>query len=186
MAKPKTKAQNAVGRPTSLTADVEERIISAVKGGSYLDDAAAYAGISERTLFRWVQKGKEALNLQEMGIDVTDEEQRYGQFCQSLQRARSEASIRNLTLIQRAAQEGTWQAAAWYLERTNPKKWGRKDTFEIEGVDKDTPDPRADIAILLDERISRMRERSRAVIEVTGQPADVIDDETPKSLRIAK
>lgn len=30
--------------------------------------------------------------------------------------------------------QGTWQAAAWMLERTDPESWARKDTLRLEGV----------------------------------------------------
>lgn len=49
-------------------------------------------------------------------------------------RARGEAEIRALTLIQRAANEGSWQAAAWYLERSHPDKWGKRERLQLEGA----------------------------------------------------
>lgn len=183
-----TEVVNHGGRPTALTHEVQERIIQAVRGGSYLDDAANYAGIAERTLYRWLAKGRDAINAEELGYELTEQERLYGQFCQALLKARADATIRNLTLIQNAAQSGSWQAAAWFLERTNPRKWGRHETFEIEGVDRDTPQNRTDIALMLDERIARMRERASAIIETTGQPIDPPDtaDTPAPNLKIAK
>jgi len=171
---------NKGGRPTALTRDIEERIISAVRGGSYLDDAAAYAGISERTLYRWMQKGRDALAAEEHGYELTDQERQYGQFCQALLKARADATIRNVTLIQNAAQNGSWQAAAWFLERTNPRKWGRHETVEIEGIDRDTPTTRSDIALMLDERIARIRERT--VIDVDETP---VEDKKPQARKLS-
>ena len=34
------------------------------------------------------------------------------------------------------ASETTWQAAAWWLERRFPDRWGRKQRHEISGGDK--------------------------------------------------
>lgn len=160
------------GRPTSLTPEVEDRIVTAIRGGSYIDDAASFAGVSDRTVYNWLARGKDALYQQESGQDIPDSEHLYLQFLQSVQRARSEAVLRNLALIQTAAQNGSWQAAAWYLERTNPRKWGRHETVELEGIDRDTPIRQSDVAALLDERIARMRERSTGIIDVVGRPDD--------------
>jgi hypothetical protein len=171
-----------VGRRLALTAEVFDRIVSAVKGGSYLDDAAAYAGISERTLYLWLARGREAEQALEEGQPLTDDEALLLQFSQAIQKARADAVIRNVTLIQNAAQQGSWQAAAWYLERTNPRKWGRTETVEI-GIPEERQIEPSDIAALLDQRIQRMRERSQGIIE-----AEAIEspDQEPPSLQIAR
>jgi hypothetical protein len=56
-------------------------------------------------------------------------------FLNVVEKARADAVIRNVGIIQQAAQDGSWQASAWYLERTNPRKWGRHETVEITGAD---------------------------------------------------
>jgi hypothetical protein len=38
----------------------------------------------------------------------------------------AEAEVRDVTAIDNAAQQGTWQAAAWKLERKHHSRWGRK------------------------------------------------------------
>jgi hypothetical protein len=87
-----------------------------------------------------------------------------------------------VAIIQKAANEGTWQAAAWFLERTNPRKWGRHETVEI-GVAEDKPLESSEIATLLDQRIARMRERTIGAIEVEATESDEND---PPSLSIAQ
>lgn len=103
-----------MARPSKLTKEVQEKIMQAVQAGNYLDTAANYAGVDGSTMRRWVQKG-EAPNAPEP----------YRTFCTSLKSARAAAEVRSVALIQQAAGGGTWQAAAWYLERSYPDRWGR-------------------------------------------------------------
>ena len=124
-----------MGRHTLLNPQVQETIVNAVRIGSYLDDAAMLAGVSRGTLFRWLAEGREASEKADAGEELTEREQLVRDFCDAVEKARADAMLRNIGVIQTAAQNGTWQAAAWYLERTNPKKWGRHDTVEISGTD---------------------------------------------------
>jgi hypothetical protein len=41
--------------------------------------------------------------------------------------------VANVAVIQQAARSGTWQAAAWWRERTNPQQFGRKVQAEVTG-----------------------------------------------------
>lgn len=127
--------KRAMGRHTLLNPQVQETIVNAVRIGSYLDDAAMLAGVSRGTLFRWLAEGREASEKADAGEELTEREQLVRDFCDAVEKARADAMLRNIGVIQTAAQNGTWQAAAWYLERTNPKKWGRHDTVEISGTD---------------------------------------------------
>jgi hypothetical protein len=49
-----------VGRPSKFTQAARDHILHALKIGSSLRTAAAYAGIDHRTLLRWLKEGKEA------------------------------------------------------------------------------------------------------------------------------
>lgn len=103
-----------MARPTKLTPEVKDRIMQAVQAGNYLDTAANFAGIDGSTMRRWVQKG-----------EAPSAPEPYRSFCTSLKSARAAAEVRSVALIQQAATGGTWQAAAWYLERSYPERWGR-------------------------------------------------------------
>ena len=104
-----------IGRPSKLTPERMEQIVSVVRAGNYLEVAARYAGISTTTLYRWLQTA-----------DDPDADDIYREFRDAVESARAAAEIRNVTLIQTAANDGTWQAAAWYLERTSWQRWGRR------------------------------------------------------------
>ena len=56
------------------------------------------------------------------------------QFSESVKKAIAEAQHRNIMLIQKHAQT-SWQAAAWYLERSDPESWGRRERVEMTGRD---------------------------------------------------
>jgi transposase len=104
-----------MGRPSKLTPETQDRIVQAIQAGNYLEVAAQYAGIGATTLYRWMALGED-----ETADDI------YREFRQAVESARSAAEVRNVALIQKAANDGTWQAAAWYLERTAWQRWGRR------------------------------------------------------------
>jgi hypothetical protein len=102
-----------------LTDDVQDRIIAAVRAGSYLDDAAAYAGIARQTLWRWLSDGRTAQDKHDNNEKLTDREQLLLEFCNAVEKARADAVIRNVGIIQQAAQDGSWQASASALILVN-------------------------------------------------------------------
>lgn len=117
-----------VGRKTLLNEDVHKRIVDTITGGNYLDTAAAVAGISSSTLHAWLDRGRKARDLAALGgKEAPADERPFVSFLEDVEKARATAEARAVLLIQRAAQDGTWQAAAWYLERSAPKRWGRQD-----------------------------------------------------------
>jgi len=111
------------GAPSKFNEDRAERLLQAVRGGNYLETAARFAGISYPTLRRWIQKA-----------DDPDAPPEYEEFRDALEKARADAEVLALAKIQKAATEGAWQASAWYLERSAPEKWGRRDTSRVELV----------------------------------------------------
>lgn len=128
-------AKRGPGQPTLLTNETQDRIVSVVRSGAYLDDAAMFAGVSRSTVMKWLARGRKAEDAQEHGEQLDEQDLRCLSFYMDVEAARAEAAVRNLALVQAAAQNGVWQAAAWYLERTNPRKWGRHETVEVTGAD---------------------------------------------------
>lgn len=77
----------------------------------------------------WLERGK--IEAENIAAGLTSEgesnsEEEYVAFWNDIAKARADAIVRNVTLIQKAAQDGSWQAAAWWLERTAPSEYGRK------------------------------------------------------------
>lgn len=125
------------GRPTKLTPQVQAKIVQAIVGGNDITVAAAYAGIGESTFYAWLERGrKERARLAASpNARPRAKETPFVEFLASIEKAQADAETRNVALIAKAAQDGTWTAAAWWLERKYPERWGRKERHEVTGKD---------------------------------------------------
>lgn len=94
-----------MARPTKRTPTARERIVAAIKIGATLRRAAAAGGIHYDTLNEWCKDDPE--------------------FSDAVKEAEAYRANQALRAIQKAAQDGQWQAAAWYLERRYPHEYGR-------------------------------------------------------------
>jgi transposase len=121
---------------TKLTPELQALVVEALNSGNYIETAAAYAGIHEATVYRWLERGRieRARLSDDDGAEEDPEETPYREFCEAVEKTRANAEVRSLALIQKAAMDGTWQASAWYLERSYPRKWGRFERQEITGA----------------------------------------------------
>jgi hypothetical protein len=106
------------GRPSKLTPEIQEKIVSAIRAGNFASVAATYAGVGERAFFRWMEKGEAASS------------GKYRQFWQAVRSAESEAEVRAVATIQRHVPD-RWQAAMTYLERKFPNRWGRRSRMDV-------------------------------------------------------
>lgn len=125
------------GRPTDLTPAVQARIVLAIVGGNDNKVAAAHAGIGESTFYAWLDRGRKELARLAASSRAKPKasETPFVEFLEAIQKAQADAETRNVALIAKAAQDGTWTAAAWWLERKYPERWGRKDRHEVTGKD---------------------------------------------------
>ena len=114
-----------MGRKTKLTPELIEQAVKLIEAGNYQIHVAQALGISKETWFRWLREGEQS----------EDENGLKKQFYDSVKKAEAKAVARNVALIQRAAQEGNWQAAAWWLERRYPEEWGKKDKLNLKTDD---------------------------------------------------
>lgn len=123
---------NRTGRPAPQPDDPKvQLLLSALRAGNYFEHSCAYAGLAPSTVYRWLERGKiEAAN-QEQGKEPDPLEQPYLELCDTIEKARADAVVANVAIIQNAARNGTWQAAAWWLERTMPAQFGRQIKAEV-------------------------------------------------------
>lgn len=120
---------------TKLTTERQAQIVEALRNGNYIETAARYAGITPQAFWKWMKRGTEERQAIEDGADPNPDEEIYVDFVDAVEKARGQSEMRNVGLIQKAAVDGTWQAAAWFLERSYPKRWGRSDRLEHVGAD---------------------------------------------------
>jgi hypothetical protein len=114
-----------MARPTKLTSEIVDKICTAIRAGNYAKIAAGMAGISESTYYSWLEQAKKP-----------DAEPEFLEFLESIERAEADAEVAAVIRIRQAADNGTWQAAGWLLERKHGERWGRNDKIrqEISGV----------------------------------------------------
>lgn len=132
-----------------LTQSIIDNIVNCLRLGSYIETAAIIAGIDKNTFYAWCKKGRKKPRSV------------YGKLLRSVLKAQEEAKIRDLQIIDKAANgrpikfardskgqiifndkgkacveeesmEPDWSAAAWRLERRFAKEWGRSDKNQIE------------------------------------------------------
>jgi hypothetical protein len=115
-----TQKISKVGRPSKLTKSRMEKLIEALRSGSYRIDACRAAGIHYNTLLTWEKKGE----------NQTSGE--YVEFLEALRRAEAEAVVSNVEVITTAAQGGDWRTAAWFLEHKYPNNWAKLEKRSVE------------------------------------------------------
>lgn len=143
-----------MGRPRKLTHDIVKAIEDALLAGAHQDQACEYAGISRSAYYLWLKRGRETVE-QGGPVDVVD--QVYVDLLDAVGRSRAVAEVEHLQLIKRAAYSGSWQAAAWWLERAHPERWGRRQS----GIGTQQPDLTPD----------QVRERLRELLAEAEQRA---------------
>ena len=124
-----------MARPTKLTPDIHRAIVTALEAGNYQDDSASYAGVSPAAFYNWMARGRVERERLESGQKPRKSETPFLVFVDAVESARAKAAVRHVANIAKAANDGVWQASAWYLERSYPQKWGRLNRTEISGPD---------------------------------------------------
>lgn len=104
-----------------LTPKLIEDISLVIRKGNYVETAVALCGISKQTFYRWLRQAETE--------DATD---LIKKLSDAIKKALAESETRDLAVIDKAAQEGEWTAAAWRLERKFPEKWGRRAHVQLE------------------------------------------------------
>lgn len=108
------------GRKPKIEIDDEliEDIAQVIRAGNFIKTACEYVGIDESTYYRYMKLGKQ---------DAEDgKETIYSKFYNTLKKARATAETRNVAVINQASND-SWQASAWWLERSFPDRWGKRN-----------------------------------------------------------
>jgi len=123
------------GRPTKLSKEIADAIIENLRLGNYQEHAAQAVGINKGSFYNWMERGKNEQDRINHGLEPLEEETIFMEFFNSVEKAKAEAVSRNVAIIQKSAHHGTWQAAAWWLERTQQTVFGRKQQLEHTGAE---------------------------------------------------
>lgn len=87
------------GQPSKLTDNTEDLILGAVLAGNHLTTACAAAGISNRTLYRWLEIADTVETAIEEGRPHEDSALRYLEFRQRLADARAQAEMKAVAVV---------------------------------------------------------------------------------------
>jgi hypothetical protein len=109
--------EETMGRPTKFDEKTAQKILAAVKAGNTRTAAARMAGIAPSTFHDW-------------RIRAVRGDEPYAAFAERLLLAEGEAEAEAVRIIHEAARSGTWQAAAWWLERRHARQWLRPELPE--------------------------------------------------------
>lgn len=98
------------GRRSKCTPARRKEILAHVRSGLPVKYAALLAGVDERSVYRWLAKGRE----QKRGI--------FRQFFHDLERAQSESVAQLVSQVAEAGRKD-WRAATWLLTRRAPAEF---------------------------------------------------------------
>lgn len=138
--------------PPSLDAPRIRALLVALEHGHPLKRACESAGIGVSTVHAWIARGERTSEAIADGREIDPAELPYSELSDAIKRARVAAQHRSLQVIRDAAeQHGTWQAAAWLLERTDPGHYGRRAGPRPEPEEVTAADLEAKIERLIEE-----------------------------------
>ena len=106
-----------MARPTKLTAETAEKIVTSIAAGNYAETACRSAGVSASTYYRWLERGEE------------EDSGAHRDFFEAVGDAEAAAEINAVATIQ-AAMPDDWRAAMAYLERRYGERWQRRPHAE--------------------------------------------------------
>lgn len=141
---PPTRPQH---RPSILNDEIHDAIVQASQAGATAGMAAEHAGVSDRVIRLWMQKGAQAeWDLDENGIEPEGDDVKYLELYRDVTKARASRAVKDVALIHRSAEggqiieetvkkyrdpdtgqvveertikrsPGDWRAASWYLSK---------------------------------------------------------------------
>jgi hypothetical protein len=119
MTEKQPRSPRNAGRPPIIAPSITENVVRALNAGNYMETAAAYAGISKDTLYRWLKRGeREKRRREDTPLPTTkkaraieqrirDEEEPYLAFSDAIEKALADSEVRQVGIIAKAATGGT-------------------------------------------------------------------------------
>lgn len=107
--------------------EVVEDILRYMEEGNTRANAARLAGVHEDLVGDWAKFGR----------DNPERYPEYAWFNTEVDRIKAHvqsALVQQIIATAKSGRPNTWQAAAWYLERSDPGNWGRREKVEVENT----------------------------------------------------
>ena len=108
-----------MARPAELNDETTGVIVEAIEVGCPARVACRAAGIGLKSFKSWMARGR----------SDGEADAPYRTFRVAVLKARATSEARALEAI-RGAMPCDWRAAAWFLERSRPRRWGRVDRLK--------------------------------------------------------
>lgn len=151
-----------MARPRLLTPELQKRLETWIRSGNSIVVACKACEIAQSTFHDWLKRGEAVELARDAGGDVDAGEVVFEEFRAAIRRAEDETEAALVAMITRSAQKGSWQAAAWVLERRNPERWGKPGERSngpraIDEAPVPERDPFDELAVVTDELAERRR-----------------------------
>jgi hypothetical protein len=137
------------GRPSKLTKKTQEKFIKQIKKGAYYEIAAANCGITERTLYKWLQKGKEA-----------QRRDKYYKFYHAVKEAESQLETE---LGERLFKDGGYKGIIAFMERRWRKRWSKTENRNVEHSGEIKQEVSGKVEVSIHDRIKERAEYYQSI-----------------------
>lgn len=127
------------GRKLKMTPEARQKVLQALKGGHHRSAAAAFAGVSRWTLYRFIDRAEKARRKFDRGHRLTKAERDLCLFCTDLEAAEVTPEVAALDVIAGAIRAKDVNAAFRFLEARYRERWGRQ-TQIANAKDPDHPE----------------------------------------------
>jgi len=109
---------------SKYTPKLHKEIVASIRKGRPKETTFRLVGIHPQTGWDWLNLGR----------THPDKYPHFVKLAEDIDQAIAEVQAERISLILAAADSDAkhWTAAAWYLERTDPANWGRRDKVEID------------------------------------------------------
>lgn len=138
-----------MGRPTDLTPELHDAIVTAIEAGNFGETAAEANGVAKRTFYEWLARGR--------GTDPRgDADGRYAQFAHAVEQARARAETSAVEVLRAGMAKDPKLAVEW-LRRARHKTWepGTKVTGNL--TVGELPKDKATLLRMVEAELARVR-----------------------------
>lgn len=128
---------------TKLTKQTAQHVLKLLANGSTIKQAAAAVGVCRQTIAEWIKRGNQCIAERDNGGEIKPDDMLCVSLVRALGRARARGVAKALKAI-KAKYDSDWRAAAFFLERSYPEKWGA-NRLEVKHLQREVQKLRAEV-----------------------------------------